>query len=239
MMEGDSVILHESKFIISPSQAMKELLIRNGVISTKIFLLPHGIEPLSRLPIYPLNGRPVRFGFIGSVGLTKGLHVLVNALELISPQENCELHIYGGAIAQSNNDYFSKCLRNYNGKAKIINHGFIPHNKLYEAYKNIDILVVPSIYLEVFGLVILEAFSAGRPVIVSKSGSPAELVRDGVDGFVVERNDSKALAKAMHKFIDNPNLITQMSRRILPVKTIQQYVDEVERIYRQLISAHN
>jgi glycosyltransferase involved in cell wall biosynthesis len=236
MMDGDRVILHQSKFIISPSQAMKELLVRNGVSPEKIFLLPHGIEPLGPVSIDPLNDRPIRFGFIGSIGLAKGLRVLINALELVSPQENCELHVFGGVTGKSNNDYLAKSLRNYNGKAKIINHRFIPHDKLYEAYKNIDILVVPSIYLEVFGLVVLEAFSAGRPVIVSKSGGPAELVTDGVDGFVVERNNAKALAEAMQKFINNPELIKKMSNQLKKVRTIQEYVSDIEKIYFRMVS---
>ncbi|MGQ9648204.1 MAG: glycosyltransferase, partial [Thermodesulfobacteriota bacterium] len=84
-----------------------------------------------------------------------------------------------------------------------------------------------------------EAFSAGRPVIVTNSGALREQVRDGIDGFVVERNNSKALAEAMQKFLDNPNLILEMSNRIRPVKTIQQYVDEIEKIYGQLISFRN
>ena len=85
--------------------------------------------------------------------------------------------------------------------------------------------------MEAFKIVVAEAFSADRPVIVSKSGGPAELVRDGIDGFSVERNDSKSLAEAMQKFLDNPELIIKMARQILPVKIIQEYVDEIEKIY--------
>jgi glycosyltransferase involved in cell wall biosynthesis len=93
--------------------------------------------------------------------------------------------------------------------------------------------------MEAFGLVTVEAFSAGRPVIVANSGALPELVRNGVDGFIVERNNSKFLAEAMRKFIENPDLVAEMSRQIRPVKTIQEYVDEVEKIYDQLIFSKN
>jgi glycosyltransferase involved in cell wall biosynthesis len=238
-IEGQTIRLNDSNFIISPSEAMRNLLIGNGVDPEKIFLMPHGIEPIARLPFDKINSRQIGFGYVGSFNRAKGFHILLQALEQISSQDHCELHIFGGAQNPWGNKFVADCMAGYSGRAKIINHGYISHDELQNAFKEIDILVVPSIYLEVFGLVILEGFSAGRPVIVSKSGGPAELVRDGVDGFVVERNDSKALAMAMQKFIDNPDLITQMSSRILPVKTIQQYVDEVERVYRHLISAHN
>ena len=238
-IEGQKVRLSHSRLIVSPSQAMRRLLIRNGVCPDKISLVPHGIEPLPHLPFEKTNGKRIRFGYIGSINRAKGFHILLEGLERIEPQDSCELHIFGAPQNPWDNEFFSKCMAGYSGKATINNHGYISHEKLADAFEMIDVLVLPSIYLEVFGLVILEALSAGRPVIVSKSGGPEEQVRDGVDGFVVERNDSKALAEAMQKFIDNPNLVLEMSNQIRPVKTIQQYVDEVEKIYDQLISSKN
>lgn len=230
-MEGQRVLLNDARFIISPSTAMKELLIRNGVSQEKIFLVPHGIEPLQAIPIETFKRRRVRFGYIGSFGHAKGFHVLVEALAKLSRQENCELHVFGVAQNPWDKEYMEKALSTYKGKSQIITRGYIDHHRIAEAFKQIDALVVPSIYLEVFGLVVLEAFSAGRPVIVTKSGGPAELVRDGVDGFIVERNDSKSLAEAMQKFVNDPNLIIEMSKNIPHVKTMQGYGDEMERTY--------
>jgi glycosyltransferase involved in cell wall biosynthesis len=237
-MEGQKVLLNNSQFIISPSKAMEDLLVRNGVSKEKIFLVPHGIEPLDRLPIEKIDNRRIRFGYIGSVGRAKGFHVLLEALEKLSRQEKCELHVFGEAQNPWDQEYMQRYLNIYKGKSEIITHGYLDHHKILDAFKQIDVLVVPSIYLEVFGLVVLEAFSAGRPVIVTKSGGPAELVRDGVDGFIVDRNDSKSLAEAMQKFIENPDLILEMSKRIPHVKTIQEYVDEIENLYFQMIDKY-
>jgi len=238
-LEGQKVRLNHSRRIISPSEAMRSLLIRNSVHPDKVFLIPHGIEPIPRLPFERINSRTIRFGYIGSVNRAKGFHILLQALERIEPQDYCELHIFGGAQNTWDNEFFAKCMAGYSGRATITNHGYFSHEKLVDAFKKIDILMLPSIYLEVFGLVILEAFSAGRPVIVSKSGGPEQIVRNGIDGFVVERNDSNALAEAMQKFVDNPSLILEMSNQIRPVKTIKQYVDEIDKIYHQLISLKN
>jgi glycosyltransferase involved in cell wall biosynthesis len=235
-MEGQKVLLKNSQLIISPSDAMKELLIRNGVPLEKIVLVPHGIEPLDRLPIEKIGNRRIRFGYIGSVGRAKGFHILLAALEKLSRQDNSELHVFGGAQNPWDKEYLERALSLYKGKSKIITHGYLDHHKISEAFKQIDVLVVPSIYLEVFGLVVLEAFSAGRPVIVTKSGGPAELVRDGRDGFIVDRNDSKSLAEAMQKFIDDPALILEMSKRILHVKTMREHVDDIENIYARLMA---
>jgi glycosyltransferase involved in cell wall biosynthesis len=233
-IEGQKVRLNHSRLIVSPSEAMRNLLIRNGVRPDRVFLIPHGIEPLPRLPFEKMNGRRIRFGYIGSVNRAKGFHILLESLNRIESQDSCELHIFGGAQNPWDNEFFAKCMAGYSGKATITNHGYISHEKLADAFKKIDILILPSIYLEVFGLVILEALSAGRPVIVSKSGGPEEIVRNGIDGFVAERNDSKALAEAMQKVVDNPDLILEMSQQILPVKTIDQYVDELLEAYHHV-----
>ncbi len=238
-LAAKKVLFPRAQLFITPSQAMKELLTRNGCDPSKIIVLGHGIEPLNKFPFEPFAGRPIRFGYVGRIDPAKGLHILLSAMENLSNGKLFELHIFGAARNPWDEEYRKKALSSYEGKANVFGHGLISHAKLDEAYASIDILVVPSLLPEAFGLVVSEAFSAGRPVVVTNAGALQETVRHGVDGFVVERNDSKALAKAMQGFIDNPELIIEMSQQILPVKTIQQYVDEVEKIYHQLISFKN
>jgi glycosyltransferase involved in cell wall biosynthesis len=238
-LAAEKVLFPRAQLFIAPSQAMKELLTRNGCDPCKITVLPHGIEPFKKCPFETFGGRLIRFGYVGRIDPSKGLHILLKAMERLSNGKICELHIFGASRNPWDEEYRSKTLSNYNGKAKVFDHGLIPYEKLNEAYASIDILVVPSLLPEAFGLVVSEAFSAGRPVVVMNAGALQETVRHGVDGFVVERNDSKALAEAMQKFIENPNLILEMSNQILPVKTIQQYVDEIEKIYHQLTSSRN
>ena len=100
----------------------------------------------------------------------------------------------------------------------------------------IDVLVLPSILLEVFGLVVVEAVSAGRPVIVSDSCGVGEVVRHGVDGLIVERNNVEALAAAMRDLIASPEKILAMAARIRPVRTLAEHVDELEGIYDLVIN---
>ncbi len=238
-ISAEKKLLEEARLIIAPSMAIRELLTRNGCKAEKITLVPHGIEPFHKLPIEKIDGRPIRFGYLGRIDPSKGLHILLKAAELLSDGALCELHIFGATRNPWDEEYYKKALARYRGKTKVFSHGSIGQNKLSEAFAKIDILVVPSLLPEAFGLVVQESFFAGRPVIVANSGALVEQVRDGVDGFVVERNNSKALAEAMQKFVDNPELIIEMSRQILPVKTIQQYVDEIEKIYHQLISSRH
>jgi len=239
IMEADHVILRESRLIICPSEAMKDLLVRNGGPEDRIVLLSHGIDVLPKTPLAPFDGRSLRFGYVGRVDRLKGLHVLVEAVQMLRPSGRVELHVYGAASSPVGQDYLENLLSAHGGQENICLHGSLQYEKMAEAFANIDVLVVPSIAPEAFGLVVVEAFSAGRPVIVFDSGALGELVRNGVDGFVVERNDPQALAEAMQRFIDDPGLVVKMAANIGPVKTMSQYVDELEVVYDRAISGYS
>jgi glycosyltransferase involved in cell wall biosynthesis len=66
-----------------------------------------------------------------------------------------------------------------------------------------DALVVPS-RLEPLGNVVIEGFSAARPVIAADSDGPRELIHDGVDGVLVPREDAAALALAVAGVLEDP-----------------------------------
>jgi glycosyltransferase involved in cell wall biosynthesis len=230
-MRQKKIVMEKAQLIIAPSYFMKELLVKGGCNPDKIRVIPHGIEPIGRISVEHIKDRPIRFGYIGRIDPSKGLHLLLEATEFLRNGSSCEIHIFGAARNPRDEEYKEKTLRAYKGNPKIIDHRLISHKKLSEIYANIDVLVVPSILPEAFGLVVAESFSAGKPVIVSNSGALPELVTHGVNGFIVERNNSKVLSEVMQKFVDKPELVIEMSKDIPHVKTMQEYVDEVERIY--------
>lgn len=78
----------------------------------------------------------------------------------------------------------------------------IPHNEVVEMYQNYSFFVAPS-RVEAQGLSMCEAMACGLPVIATNVGGIPEFVRDGVDGFLVPKNDPKALFDAMKKLINN------------------------------------
>jgi glycosyltransferase involved in cell wall biosynthesis len=66
-------------------------------------------------------------------------------------------------------------------------------------------------WIETFGLTILEAMAFGIPVIVPPVGGPAELVRDGVEGFLVDSRDGQRLRQRLLELLGNPGLCERMS----------------------------
>ncbi len=73
-------------------------------------------------------------------------------------------------------------------------------------------LVVPSIWYETFGMVAIEAFAAGLPVIASRIGSLAALVEDGVTGLLFEPGDPVSLADAMRWALSHPAEMANMGK---------------------------
>jgi glycosyltransferase involved in cell wall biosynthesis len=228
------ILWNGAQKIIAPSNAIKRLLLRNGVSEEKLEVIPHGIRQVPKTPIERITERPIRLGFIGQIGYLKGLHILLQAMEQIPQRDRLELHIYGKPQSEQDKRYYNDLLVRYRDKLNITDNGFVWGEQLLAAYRTIDILVNPSLAYEAFGLVVAESLAAGRPVIVSDAGALPEWVRDNVDGFVVRRNDVSSLARILESIIEKPEVIVEMSHRIPPIPTIEDYVDRLEPLYESL-----
>jgi glycosyltransferase involved in cell wall biosynthesis len=115
-----------------------------------------------------------------------------------------------------------------------------PHDLVMEAWRRCLIAVVPSLCPETFGLVALEAMSAGRPVIASRIGGLPELLRDGQEGFLVEPSDVRSLAAAMHRLLADGDLRAELGaagrRRALDF-TASFVIPRIEAAYRDVLAS--
>jgi glycosyltransferase involved in cell wall biosynthesis len=95
---------------------------------------------------------------------------------------------------------------------KVTFHGFLSRPELIDHYYNADVFVFPPIWNEAFGCTPVEAMAAGTPVVATRSGAIPETIIDQETGFLVERNDSDALAEAILKLLENDALRESMGR---------------------------
>lgn len=84
--------------------------------------------------------------------------------------------------------------------------GAVSHAVVVAALARCEIAVVPSLCVEAFGMVALEAMAAGRPVVAARSGALADLVAHGDTGLLVPPGDDAALAAALRVLLDDPAL---------------------------------
>jgi glycosyltransferase involved in cell wall biosynthesis len=149
---------------------------------------------------------PLRIGFLGRLEPAKGVEQLLIAVEELS-RGNWELHVAGSGAREV------ECgLRARFVDPRIRFHGFVDRD---EFLKKIDVLVVPSLSHETFGLVAIEAFAAGVPVIASRRGGLAEVVTDGVTGALFEPTDPLQLRATLGKFVAEPSLAHAMRGRCI------------------------
>ena len=98
-----------------------------------------------------------------------------------------------------------------------------------------DVFVLPS-RIEAFGIVVLEAWRAGTPAIVTANGGTTEFVQDGVTGLVVDPNDTASLGKAVDRLLRDPDLRTRLASAA--TNRLGDFVwSEVRRQYEQLYEA--
>jgi len=157
------------------------------------------------LPIAPRSGRPVetlRLLTVGNLIERKGLHTTLQALAAIGPEFDWTFDVVGRSDVDP--AYAARCRRIAvdGGIADRVHwRGRLDDAQLAQAYAASDALVLPSQY-EGFGIVYLEALAAGLPVVASTAGAAGELVRDGVEGWLVPPDDASATAQAIRRLRD-------------------------------------
>ena len=103
-------------------------------------------------------------------------------------------------------------------------------------YDQLDLLVVPSLWLENSPLVIHEALMAGVPVVGSNIGGIPDLIQHGRNGLLFEAGNADALARLLKTVLADPALLTRLEAADTPIRSLDDDASEWERVYRQLVS---
>ncbi len=115
-----------------------------------------------------------------------------------------------------------------------------PHDAVMEAWRRCTFALVPSVLAEPFGLVAIEAMSAGRAVIASRTGGLADIVVDGETGILVTPNDSLDLRLAIKRLLGDPILRKRMGQagklRVNRYRA-STVLPQVEKVYQALLEA--
>jgi len=185
------------------SQFYRQIFIKWGIPENKVFIKPHFIAA------DPGDTRgavsDTHAIFVGRLDARKGIMTLIKAWEHIS---SLPLLIAGEGEGR-------KILEEYIAEKKIKNVNFsgnINHQQMFELIQNSKFLVVPSEAAETFGLVVIEAFACGIPVLCSDAGGLKEIVEDGNTGKIYSAGNKNDLIKAIEYFINHPDKTGQMGR---------------------------
>lgn len=220
---------------VAPSAFLRQRFIQWGLAEDTISVIPNGIPPRSataRRNLLEGGGRPV-FGYFGNLNPWKGVTVLLEAArQLLVDGLEFELRVHGGAPFQSKNFVEEIDGLFADTAPSVQRRGPYRREDIGDLVAAVDCTIVPSIWWENAPLVIQEAQTQGRPVIASNIGGMAEMVEHGVNGLAVAPNDARALAAAMRKVLEEPDLLRQLSanaRRPDDIDTTaRRYLDLIE-----------
>ncbi len=167
------------------------------------------------------------FGYIGRLVPEKGVSVLLDACRQL-PTSGWQLRVAGRA---PNGD------ADLRAQAAGLPVEFVGFVNPAEFLAGIDVLVVPSIWQEPFGLTIVEAYAAGVPVIGAASGGVAEIVSAVDPSNLVPPNDPAALARKMAELLAGgvQALKPPDSAAVLARTEPERVVDDYLRVYSQLL----
>lgn len=196
--------------------------------STPFHVIPYGIAiDTVREPRAPAQ-RPIRFGYVGSIAPHKGVHTAVEAMRGIGAEE-AELHLWGDAEA------LPEYVASMGAGPGVVFEGRFAEEDKSRVFASMDVLLVPSIGLESFGLAAREAMASGVPVIASAGGALAEMFEPGAGGEFFPPGDAETLRAILRRVAADPKLVDLWRARLPQPKGDGAHAAEIERVYRSVL----
>lgn len=227
-------VFDEVDLFVAPSPSIAAEFQRLGVNPAKIRISDYGFVPLLRRAGPGHHEGPLRIGYVGTLVWHKGVHVLLDAVRGLPPAA-FELKIFGSP------DIFPEYAADLRARAAgrpVQFMGSFDRERIADVYAQIDVLVVPSLWLENSPLVIHEAFMAGIPVVGARIGGIADLVDDGRTGLLYDPTSTAELEAALRRLIEHPerlNELAALARTRPHVKSIADDAREWEATYANIL----
>ena len=158
------------------------------------------------------------------------MHYLVEAFNKLN-HPNKRLHIVG--MDTGDKYFFDKILN----KENIIIYGHVPQNKLNEIINKCHVFVLPSIQ-DGFGIVTLQALSAGCPIIVTKNTGPVEIINKYKCGSVVPIRKAEKIQHSLQELVDDKYKLEFFTRNAIKFannNTWDVYVDRLNEIVSEAL----
>ena len=174
------------------------------------------------------NHRIFRFAYIGRFSEEKGVDWLVKVFSEHS--ENKELHLFGSGTLKV------ETVERMKQQPSVVEHGMLPEVELNLCLKEIDVVIVPPLWEEPFGRVILDAYKNGIPVIVTNRGGMPENVQNGKTGLIIEPTDSD-LQEAIHKMCNIEKIDTMCDNILALISkyTVKTQAERFMKLYKKVM----
>lgn len=202
--------IEDADLIIGNSRYVYESFRDQGVSEYKLAYVPTGCPKPGDVPARAGSGSgKLRFVYASALSMRKGIARLLDVWEELDLTDHAELHVFGF------NEFRPTFLKSVKG---ISYHGHATGKQVCDALYRSDVFVLPTLS-EGRSHAVLEAVSAGLPVITTKESGCEDVVRDRENGLIVERGNADNLKEALIWCVEN-------RRRLQPMGTYSRYLAE-------------
>lgn len=224
--------------VVALSAGMREDFIARGIPVEKLFVMPNGVDVAAIPPAERNEQRAAELGlsagrtlgFIGSMGRLEGLPWLVERLAELPA--DWKLILVGDGQDRATTLALAEAL---GLSGRFIAPGSVPHEEVGDWYGLLDYVVLPRPSLRVTELVTplkpLEAMAAGRVVLASDIGGHREIIEDGHNGFLFDRNEPAAFHGRLQALAADPTARERL-------QTTARHWVETERDWRRLVAGY-
>lgn len=195
-------------------------VIKNRVDESKIYF-----KPIQKVQL------PLKLGALGVFRLRKDGDLLIKALSLLADRRNdFVLNVWSSV-----DDKYKQVFDDFSRKFNVINHGPYGPDDINNIFSKIDLLVYPSSTADTYPLTLLESLASRTPIVAARSHGMAEIVRDGDNGKSFEPLDAISFAKAIEYFLENPERVETIQKKIEPPCPYDELATEVIKIYYNVV----
>jgi glycosyltransferase involved in cell wall biosynthesis len=199
--------MNQADVIVAVSTAAETGLRQVGNARRPIVIIPYGLSPLPFTP--KKSGHGFTVACVARLAVQKGQSYLIEAMaEVARRVPDATLLLVGEGPLRA--ELERRCSQ-LELSCAVRFLGSMAREDLPAVYAQTDVVALPSLW-EGLPVTLLEAMSAGKPVVATNAGGTAELVRHGVNGLVVPRENSAALAQALIHLARDGSLRTKMGR---------------------------
>jgi glycosyltransferase involved in cell wall biosynthesis len=200
----------------------------------RMITIHHGLAA-ARGAVAPTTGGTPSVVFLGRLVSTKGVHVLLQAMEQL---QECkfQLNIIGDGPERAR---LEADVRSLGLEARVVFSGYLTPDEVEQALALSRVVVMPSLAGEVFGLVALENMLRRKALIVSEIGSLTEVIGDA--GLTFPAGDAQALANCLRRVMQSEEFTEQIAaraaRRASSLFTPERMVEDHLALYRRLLDS--
>lgn len=236
-----SRIVDSATQICSTSNCMKEEILLYTNKSIEVVPFGVDVDSLKKLVIPDLSKDEITIGTIKSLEPKYGIDYLIKAFALVVkqfPSRKLKLLIVGDGSYKA--EYVN--LVSSLGISTLVNFtGKVPHAQVVDFLAKIDVFVSLSVLdSESFGVSLVEAMAASKPIIASDVAGFKEVLGEETNGIIVPRRNEKAAADAIGKLINDSNLAknkgVNAQQRAVKLYNWQSNINQMITIYEKLLS---